>query len=157
MMYCPICLEEGGPQSDGYHEDCVLSLLGPPPLAPRMGVGARDLTEGSVVEFGRGSISGVQPKVLVRRSEDGKQLETVGKGGLYILKPQTAAHRAFPENEHTTMTLARRLGLHVPPCGLVRLGDESWAYIIRRFDRSADGSQRIRQEDFCALAGLTAD
>jgi serine/threonine-protein kinase HipA len=157
MMYCPICLEGGGQQADGYHDECVLALLGPPPLAPRMGIGARDLTEGSVVEFGRGSISGVQPKVLVRRSADGQQLEVVGKGGLFILKPQTAAHRALPENEHTIMTLARQLGLHVPPCGLIRLADQSWAYIIRRFDRSPDGSRRIRQEDFCALAELTAE
>lgn len=157
MMACPICLEPGGQQEDGYHDHCVLSLLGPPPVAPRMLMGARDLTESDVVEFGRGSISGVQPKVLVQQSQDGLRLEVVGKGGLYILKPQTSAHRALPENEHTTMTLARSLGLQIPPCGLIRLGDASWAYIIRRFDRTSDGSRRIRQEDFCALAGLPAD
>lgn len=157
MTSCPICLEAGGRQADGYHDSCVLTLLGPPPMAPRMALGARDLTESNVVEVGRGSISGVQPKVLVQRSVDGHHLEVVGKGGLYILKPQTSTHRALPENEHTTMTLARRLGLAVPPCGLIRLADDSWAYIIRRFDRSLDGSRRIRQEDFCALAELKAE
>lgn len=157
MIACPICLNVGGTQPDGYHDDCVLSLLGPPPIAPRMSMGARELTESEVVEFGRGSISGVQPKVLVERSEDGRELKIIGKGGLYILKPQNSGYRALPENEHTTMTLARHLGLPVPPCGLIRLADESWAYLIRRFDRSEDGTPPIHQEDFCALAELPAE
>lgn len=152
MTACPICLDEGGGQRDGYHDACVLALLGPPPIAPSMAAHAREITEGNLVEFGRGSISGVQPKVLVQRSRDGANLEIIGRGGLFILKPQTSTLPALPENEHTVMTLGRHIGLDVPPCGLVRLGDGSWAYIIRRFDRSADGSQRYRQEDFCALA-----
>jgi serine/threonine-protein kinase HipA len=154
---CPICLDEGSERRDGYHDTCVLNLLGPPAIAVRMREPAKDLTESTLVEFGRGSISGVQPKVLVRRSADGAHLEVVGKGGLYILKPQTNTFPSMPENEHTMMSLGRLVGLNVPPCGLVRLGDNSWAYLIRRFDRSADGAQRYRQEDFCALAGFPAE
>lgn len=154
MTSCPICLEDGGTQADGYHDACVLALLGPPPIAPRLHRTTLELTDSDLVEYGRGSISGVQPKVLVRRSDDGATLEVVGRGGLYILKPQTRDLRSLPENEHTVMTLARALGLDVPPCGLVRLADDSWAYVIRRFDRSPDGSQRYDQEDFCGLAEL---
>lgn len=157
MTACPICLDPGSAHPDGYHPACILKLLGPPPIAPRMREGAQLLTEGNLVEVGRGSISGVQPKVLVRRSEDGTTLEIVGRGGLFILKPQTNNFPALPENEHTTMTIGRLVGLDVPPCGLVRLGDDSWAYIIRRFDRSHDGARRYPQEDFCALAEQPAD
>lgn len=156
MNACPICLESGG-EVGGYHAECLQVLFGSSAVAPRVREASRELTEGPFVEVGRGSISGAQPKMLVSRSDDGRFLELTGRGGLYILKPQTASFRALPENEHAVMTIARKMGLEVPPCGLVRLGDGGWGYVVRRFDRSADGGRRAMQEDFCALAGLSAD
>jgi serine/threonine-protein kinase HipA len=74
----------------------------------------------------------------------------VGRGR-YILKPQSRAFPALPENEHVTMRIASLAGIDVPPCGLFRLPDGTWAYIVVRFDRPAEGG-KLRQEDFCQLA-----
>jgi serine/threonine-protein kinase HipA len=58
----------------------------------------------------------------------------------------------LPENEHLTMQLAKLVGIETPPNGLFPLKDRSVAYLVRRFDRVADG-QKLLQEDFCQLAG----
>jgi serine/threonine-protein kinase HipA len=97
------------------------------------------------------SISGAQRKISLGFSQDRATLQVPEIGGAYILKPQTGVYPSLPENEHLTMQLAALFGLEIPPCGLVRLTDQSLAYIIRRFDRAADGRKR-RQEDFCQLA-----
>lgn len=44
------------------------------------------------------------------------------------------------------MKIARRIGIEVPPHGLIRLKDDSLAYIVKRFDRRKE--QKIHQEDF---------
>lgn len=49
------------------------------------------------------------------------------------------------------MLLARRVGIEVPPFGLIQLKDDATAYIIKRFDRLDDGS-KLQVEDFCQLA-----
>jgi len=78
-------------------------------------------------------------------------LQLAVEGGRYILKPQANTFPALPENEHATMQLARAVGIDTPPNASIRLTDGSLAYIVRRFDRTAEG-RKIRQEDFCQLA-----
>lgn len=101
---------------------------------------------------GRTSISGVQRKISLRLSADRTTLQLATEKGRYLLKPQAQTYPTLPENEHTTMRLAGLFGIDIPPCGLVRLKDGTWAYIIARFDRTPE-NRKLRQEDFCQLAG----
>jgi serine/threonine-protein kinase HipA len=155
---CWICLDaiaDGG----AYHAPCLQRLFGQD-FAPRIADDRDALQRAGVemVSLGRGSISGVQPKVLVKLSPDGMRLLVVGRGGRFILKPQTASFEALPENEHVTMRLAEVRGIEVPACGLIGLGDGSRAYIVRRFDRGeGEPPPKYRQEDLCALAELPSE
>jgi serine/threonine-protein kinase HipA len=70
---------------------------------------------------------------------------------MYILKPESFRFPALPYNEHLSMQIARMISIEVPPCGLIRLKDGVAAYIIRRFDRTANGG-KLPVEDFCQLS-----
>jgi serine/threonine-protein kinase HipA len=85
-------------------------------------------------------------------SRKGSRLVPVTDGGLFILKPQTERFPSLPQNENLCMTIAERMGINVPPHGLFELRDGSPAYIVRRFDRTADG-QKLRCEDFLQILG----
>lgn len=101
---------------------------------------------------GHTSVSGIQRKISLGLSLDRALLQVATDGGRYLLKPQAQTFPSLPENEHLTMLLARRVGLELPACGLVRLNDDSMAFLIRRLDRG-DGGAKLLQEDFCQLAG----
>jgi serine/threonine-protein kinase HipA len=104
---------------------------------------------------GRTSLSGVQQKISVTFSADKRTLQVNLGQGSYILKPQSSVYPQLPENELLTMRIAEAFGVEIPACGLVRLADGSLAYLVRRFDRPADGS-KLLQEDFCQLAAKPA-
>lgn len=152
MVACLMCLRDvpgGGP----YHADCVQSLFGCREL-PAMDVElSRLYTLAATRMAGKMSISGAQEKVSLVLSEDGRTLDVAAAGGRYILKSETTRYSAIPQNEHLTMCLAREQEIEVPPFGLMRLQDDTVAYIIRRFDRPADGTKR-QVEDFCQLAEM---
>jgi len=101
---------------------------------------------------GRTSLSGIQRKISLGLSADRMTLQLTAEGARYILKPQSQAYPALPENEHLAMQLAAASGLETPPNALVRLEDGSLAYLAARFDRP-EGGGKLRQEDFCQLAG----
>ncbi len=82
----------------------------------------------------------------------GEVLEPVEAGGTYILKPQTQTFPNLPENEHVCMTAAAVAGIDVPAHTVVRLRDDSIAYVVKRFDRTASG-KRIHCEDFAQILG----
>jgi serine/threonine-protein kinase HipA len=47
-----------------------------------------------------------------------------------------------PANEHLTMQIAGQLfGIAVPPNACVELSDGEPAYLVKRFDRRADGTK----------------
>lgn len=71
--------------------------------------------------------------------------------GHSILKPQAQTFPEIRQNELLTMRMAEHVGIDIPSCGLVRLRDDTLAYIVRRFDRAHD-ERKLRQEDFCQLA-----
>lgn len=149
MNSCLICLEPGA-AAHGYHPACVEGLFGAPD-PPRIEEDL-PLLQARLAELVGGlSISGVQPKAMAR-VEEGRLL-ALDRGGTHVLKPPVETYPSLPENEHLTMVLARHAGILIPPCGLVRLRDARLAYVIRRFDRTADG-HRLLQLDFAALAGL---
>lgn len=107
------------------------------------------------------SISGVQDKISLKLERGGKLLPTE-KDGEYILKPipstpLPAFQNDVPANEHLTMQIAGQLfGIVVPPSACVELSDGEPAYLVKRFDRRADGT-KIAQEDFCQLSGRSPD
>jgi serine/threonine-protein kinase HipA len=104
------------------------------------------------------SISGMQDKISLKL-ERGRLLPTAA-GGTHILKPiPGAVLPAFtedvPANEALTMHLAALVGgCSVAAYGLVRLADDTLAYVTRRFDR-LDAQTKLMQEDCSVLAGST--
>jgi serine/threonine-protein kinase HipA len=99
------------------------------------------------------TIPGVQQKlsVDVGTDEEGKQRFTiVGLWGRYILKPQTEQYPSLPENEDLTMHLAELARIKTVPHSLIRLADNSLAYITRRIDRD-DKGHKMPMEDMCQL------
>lgn len=72
-------------------------------------------------------------------------------------------HRSFsPDRAYSALArlssssrLGALFGLEIPPCGLVRLVDDTLAFVVARSDRLPSG-RKVRQEDFCQLAQLPA-
>ena len=105
-------------------------------------------------------LSGVQPKVLIRASEDdsafaGDRQSRTFRGATHIVKFWEAAE--YPElaaNEYFCLTAAKALKLAVPD---FQLSDDGLAIVVARFDLKPGGGY-IGYEDFCVLNGLpTAD
>lgn len=147
MKRCFYCGDES--RSD-YHPRCSRELFGvsTPPLVD---VELAKLHTLGLAMVGHTSLSGVQRKISVRLNADRATLQVAAEGGQYLLKPQAQTYPFLPENEYVSMRLAQLTGVDVAPCGLVRLKDDSIAYIVRRFDRLQAG-QKLHQEDFCQLA-----
>ncbi len=100
---------------------------------------------------GKMSISGVQPKLLLKLDKRKIELVVAPTEGEYILKPQIQQFPYTPENENCCMDIAGALGIDVPPHCLLPLKDESLAYVVKRFDRI--GHEKIHQENFYQILG----
>ena len=94
----------------------------------------------------------------------GLTIPATGIGGDWIAKLPSPEYEAVPENEFSMMTLARMVGIDVPPIELIdiravknlpegfeRLG--SHAFIIERFDRTSNGGA-MHIEDFAQVFGV---
>ncbi|MFN0060777.1 MAG: type II toxin-antitoxin system HipA family toxin [Planctomycetota bacterium] len=133
-----------------YHALCLTALFGESRL-PAIDVEIAKLHTLALASVGRTTLSGVQRKLSLRLSSDKATLQLAVGPGRYILKPQAQTFPALPENEHVTMRLAELVGITTPPCALLRLKDDSLAYVVARFDRPRGGG-KLRLEDFCQLA-----
>jgi len=89
------------------------------------------------------SISGVQPKVLIR-----DQRATFHTPDL-IVKSGQEAYPGLAVNEFICMSAALKCGLNVPE---FYLSDDQQLFVMRRFDIKPDG-KRIGLEDFSVLLG----
>lgn len=102
------------------------------------------------------SISGMQDKISLRLERG--NFSAVAQGGTHILKPipgiKFQLAEDLPANEHTTMLIAKYLGINTAACGLIRMGDDELAYLTRRFDHLPNGT-RAFQEDFGSLAQIS--
>ncbi|BBK38834.1 kinase [Allostella sp. ATCC 35155] len=110
----------------------------------------------------RFSLAGVQLKFsAVMETSGGLTIPTRGVGGSQIVKLPSAQFEGVPENEFSMMTLARLVGIDVPPVRLVdpdsianlpegigRLRGPALA--IERFDRLGDGTP-VHIEDFAQV------
>ena len=146
---CQICLMTCD-DNEQYHPACLEVLFGSPSL-PWLGFSLPALMRVAAEMAGKMSISGAQEKVSLRLSDDESRLEMAPQGGRYILKPEPSRFAFVPQNEHLTMCLAKRVGIEVPPFGLMKLQDGAVAYLVKRFDRQDDGT-KLAVEDFCQLA-----
>ena len=150
MNACLSCLR---PIAAGeiYHARCLRTLFDSRRPPAVVDVDLAKLHTLALAMVGRQSISGVQRKVSVGLTADKQTLQVAPGASQYILKPQSATYPDLPQNELLTMRIAELAGVQIPPCGLVALADGSLAYLVRRFDRLADGA-KLPQEDFCQLA-----
>ena len=150
MNTCLSCLR---PVAAGqiYHARCVRALFDSRRPPAVVDVDLATLHTLALAMVGRQSLSGVQRKVSVGLTADKQTLQVALGRSQYILKPQSATYPELPQNELLTMRVAELAGVQIPACGLVTLADGSLAYLVRRFDRLADGTKQ-RQEDFCQLA-----
>jgi serine/threonine-protein kinase HipA len=110
----------------------------------------------------RFSLAGVQLKFSA--TEDARKGLTIparGIGGSWIVKLPSREFEGLPENEYSMMTLARLIGIDVPPLRLVDVdaivnlprGVETLkgqALAIERFDRLSDGTP-VHIEDFAQI------
>ena len=155
MPFCPITLE---PIAEGE----VFSRAGLRSLHQRLTkLSPLELTHDEQLRqarlrAGKMSIQGVQPKLsAVLRLKEGK-FEIVDTAGRFILKPNPLPFHDVPANESLTMSMAAAAGIDVPPHGLIPTVDDSWIYVIRRFDREGR-NKRISVEDFAQLSGETRE
>ena len=113
----------------------------------------------------RFSLAGVQLKFsAVMEAGGGLTIPASGIGGSQIVKLPSAQFPGVPENEFSMMTLARLVGVDVPPVRLVDLAAignlpegmdrlDGAALAVERFDRCADGSS-VHMEDFAQIFGV---
>lgn len=113
----------------------------------------------------RFSLAGVQMKFsAISEAAGGLTIPVDGAGGSWIVKLPSARFSGVPENEHSMMTLAKRVGIDVPPYRLVKPAEIEGlpegvdrltepAFAIERFDRGENG-ERIHIEDFAQIFGV---
>jgi len=113
----------------------------------------------------RFSLAGVQLKFsAVNEAGGGLTIPAKGVGGSWIVKLPSREYDGVPENEYAMMTLARMVGIDVPPVQLIELDAiaglpdgigrlNGQALAIERFDRLTDGS-RVHIEDFAQVFGV---
>ena len=118
----------------------------------------------------RFSLAGVQLKFSALKNSGkhgGLTIPANGVGGSWIVKLPADRFEGVPENEFSFMTIARQIGIEVPPIqlidvksieglpeGLGRLSGEQ-ALAIERFDRGKEGPVHI--EDFAQVFGQYPD
>ncbi|MEW6087642.1 MAG: HipA domain-containing protein [bacterium] len=143
-MNCLIC-GESFKEKGNYHKSCLKKVFDTDET-PEIDLKLSDINIEAQKMAGKLSISGVQPKVSVRLNKEKNKIEAAAEGGEYILKPQSQTFYNLPENEWTCTILARKMEIDVPSFALIKLKDESLAYIVKRFDRSR--GDKIHVEDF---------
>jgi serine/threonine-protein kinase HipA len=107
----------------------------------------------------RHSLAGVQGKLLLARTADGRWAQPVGgEPSTHILKPEPM-DRPFGDagNELLCTRLARSCGLTAVDSEMLDVKGRS-VFVTSRFDRQIldDGVRRIHQEDLCQVFGRPA-
>lgn len=104
----------------------------------------------------RSGLSGVQPKVLVPEAQaglPGAEFKAALATSELIVKSGLGEFPGLAINEFFCMSVARRAGIPVPE---FHLSDDGELFVMRRFDRPADG-RILGFEDMLVLAGRDAD
>lgn len=123
-------------------EDIIAELPRRPLMAGREGL--------------RLSLAGSQAKLPVVIREATLALPLGNTPSTHIIKPEPARFPGLVATEVLCMTLARAIGLNVPPVSTRWVGNTP-CIIVQRYDRSIDTDgavTRIHQEDFCQALGF---
>lgn len=109
----------------------------------------------------RFSLAGVGMKFSMRQEGDRLVLPAHGEDGNWIVKIPDGGYPGLVANEAAVMRLAGEVGIEVPEVRVRHrdqvdeLGEGAWpsgedeAYVVRRFDRTAEG--RVHIEDFAQV------
>lgn len=109
--------------------------------------GAEDLFEELARRYLlRTGVSGVQPKLLVPEACEPDDKVSLATADL-IVKSGGAEYPGLAVNEYVCMSIARRAGIPVPE---FHLSDNRQLFVMRRFDRTADG-QALGFEEMAVL------
>jgi len=148
-----LCCEQPLNEAGRYHAKCLKVLWGST-VAPRIPFALADLPSKVTSAEDHMSISGVQIKALVRLNKDSSEIEVAPTGSTHILKPEPNEYPGLPAMENACMSMAETLGMPVPPHGLFPMSDGRLCYIVKRFDRTADGG-KLQNETMFQLLGAT--
>lgn len=155
-QHCKISLKRlsGKALETGYNDRALRGLFGTSRVQTTLDfTHERFSQEGARATRGM-SISGVQEKLSLALVD--AKLETVARGGEYILKPSPTGFANAAENEHAAMLCSQAAGIPTAQCGLVSFSDGELAYITKRFDRT-EQVDRLPQEDIASIAGLRSE
>jgi len=108
---------------------------------------------GNMPIVGKTSLTGVQPKMLLTRTEQGWAMPTGGAWSTHILKPAlpTPRHTSIFDEEYG-LRLARRIGLLSYESSIADI-DSLPTLVIERYDRNING--RVHQEDLSQILGAS--
>src|SRR3990172_3720670 len=134
----------------------------------------------SALDYRPGTTRAALDETPIKFSLGGSQLKfsMIERGGRFtladgndewIVKPPHPTHANVPANEYTMMRLAAAAGIQTPEVKLVKLDDidlaglvglsipqwETWAYAIKRYDRTTEG--RVHVEDFAQVFNVYGD
>ena len=102
------------------------------------------------------SLAGSQSKLPVLMRQDSIALPLGNTPSTHIIKPEPERFPGLVATEVLCMTLARTVGLNVPPVSIRPVGNKP-CLVVQRFDRSLDANgavTRVHQEDFCQAMGF---
>lgn len=106
---------------------------------------------------GKTSLNGVQPKVVLVRTDDGWARAVDGWPSTHIAKPVVPKYPSMIFDEEYGSRFARALGLADFTTEILTF-DGVAALVIERYDRdSAANDGRVHQEDFSQALGLSGD
>ena len=134
----------------------------------------------AAINYRQGTTHAATDETPIKFSLGGSQLKfsMIERGGRFtladgndewIVKPPHPTHPNVPANEYTMMRLAAAAGIQTPEVKLVKLDDidlagmiglsipqrETWAYAIKRYDRTTEG--RVHVEDFAQVFNVYGD
>lgn len=101
------------------------------------------------------SLAGAQDKLPVHYADGRLSLPVGGAASTHLLKIGTEGFPDLVRNEFYCLTLARRVGLPVPPAEIA--ATETPILLVERYDRRLGPGgiiTRLHQEDFCQALGL---
>jgi serine/threonine-protein kinase HipA len=102
------------------------------------------------------SLAGSQSKLPVLAPDAILALPLGNTPSTHIIKPEPERFPGLVANEVLCMTLAKAVGLNVPPVSIRPVGNKP-CIVVQRYDRTieAKGSvTRVHQEDFCQALGF---
>jgi serine/threonine-protein kinase HipA len=102
------------------------------------------------------SLAGSQLKLPVLIRDATIALPLGNTPSTHIIKPEPERFPGLVTNEFLCMTLARSVGLNVPPVSIRLIGNKP-CIVVQRYDRNIDTNglaTRVHQEDFCQALGF---